>query len=245
MIEVNLIPDVKLELIRAKRARLYVISGSIIAGLVSIAVVVVMGLFLLGQIAYSSNKDNDIDEKSTQLLSEEGLSDMLTIQHQLTKISEYHNEKNIYSRFFDLLSKINPAPPNDSVFSLIRVDSQEGLVKIEGQATEGYVAAEALKKTIQNTTFSYSEDGGDTLIDVPLTDEVVLSDLSYGKDSNDALVLRYTLTFSYNPVIFEMASSEGAAIHGPNKRDVTDSYLGLPENLFGDRATDQGGANNG
>lgn len=244
MIEINLIPDVKRELIRARRARVYVITGAVFTGLVSVGIVVIMALWLGGQSLQSSNLDGQISDKSKTLLSKPGLSHMLTIQHQLTKISEYHNEKNIYSRFFDLLAKVNPKAPNNITFSLVRVDSDSGTVHLEGQAANGYVAADVLKKTILKTSLSYANDDGKSVQEVPLTSDVVLSDLSYGEDSSGKLVLRFTMTFNYDPAIFAKTSSD-AIIVGPNKQNATDSYLGLPENMFGDRATDKGGVTNG
>lgn len=54
---------------------------------------------------------------------------------------------NIDSRFFELLTVINPAAPNQVTFTLARTDSNTKTIRLEGQAANGYVAADVLKKT--------------------------------------------------------------------------------------------------
>ena len=236
MIEINLIPDVKRELIRAKRARTYVISGAVLAGIVSVGLVVLMVVILGVQNITVQSNSNAIKDNSAELLNDEGLPNLLTIQHQLTKISEYHNEKNMYSRLFDLLSKINTDGKNLISFSKITADDETGTVRIEAQTRKGYPAADVLKKTIQNTTFSYVEDD-QTYSDVLLASDVILTDMSYGTDAEEKLSLQFTITFSYDPLLFAR-SSEDATVSGLGKKDVTDSYLGLNGIKFSDRASD-------
>mgnify|MGYP001584056236 FL=1 len=55
MIELNLVPDVKQEFIRAKRIRNVVISTVILVGIVSIGVVVLLALYLFGVQTVRSN----------------------------------------------------------------------------------------------------------------------------------------------------------------------------------------------
>lgn len=243
MIEINLVPDVKQELIRAKQIKSYVVTGAIFTGLASIGVVVLLAIAWVSIEGISTIKDGEITKKSNALKSEDDLEHMLTIQHQLTKISEFHNQKNMDSLFFDLLGKINPQTPNNVSFSLANIDADTSTIRLEGQAVNGYVAADVLKKTILNTSLSFQNDG-DSAQKIPLTDNVSLSDLSYGEDATGKKVLRFILSFTYTPELFARASSD-AIIVAPGRQNVTDSYLGLPQSLFSERATDQGGASNG
>jgi hypothetical protein len=239
MIEINLVPDVKQEFIHAKRVRAFVISGAILVGIISVSIVVLLAIYLFGvQTVRSNLADNEITKKSQELANVSDIEDTLTIQHQLTKLGELHDEKNITSRFFDLLVAINPASPNNVSFSLARVDAEEGIIRLEGQAENGYIAADVLQKTILKTTVSYKDIDGDTQA-TALTEEVETSDLSYGEDATGKKVLRFTLTFEYEPAFFAR-SSKDAVVIGPNRQNVTDSYLRLPESLFSERASDEG-----
>lgn len=242
MIEINLVPDVKQELIRAKRVRTVVVSGAIVVGLIALGIVILLALYLFGvQTVRENIADSEIDKKSKELASVTDLDNTLTIQHQLSKLTELHDQKNIDSRFFDLLAAINPAEPNQVVFSLARLDSDEKMVRLEGQAVNGYAAADVLKKTITGTSISF-QDSDSKKNTVPLADDVSMSELSYGEDSSGKKVLRFTLTFSYNDAFFAR-SSKDAIIIRPDRQNVTDSYLRLPESLFGERVSDNKGEN--
>lgn len=98
MIEINLIPDVKQELLRAQRSRTMVITGSIFASIVAAGVVVLLLLYVFGvQTVRSNVLDDDIKKGAANLSQVEDLSEMLTIQNQLKKIAELDSQK-IYHR---------------------------------------------------------------------------------------------------------------------------------------------------
>ena len=236
MIEINLVPDVKQEYIRAKRVRSFVISTAVIVGLSSVAVVVLLAVYaFLGQAVRKNFADAAIKDNNSKLMKVSDLEKTLTIQNQLTKLSELHDGENITSRFFDMLAIINPSAPNQVSFSDARVSSDEQIVRLEGQAVNGYSAADVLKKTILATMFSYRNSDGKTT-SVPLAQNVSMSELSYGEDSNGKKVLRFTLTFEYNEAFLARASKD-AVIIGPERQNATDSYLQLPLSLFSDRVT--------
>ncbi len=242
MIEINLVPDIKQELIRAKRIQALVISGAIFVGIGAIAIVVLMAIYLFGVQAVQSHlADNAIASKSKQLAAVPGLADMLTIQNQLTQLNQLQDEKNIDSRFFDLLKAINPAAPNQVTFSSARIDAEAKTIDLEGQAVNGYVAADILKKTILGTTISYKDSSG-TKQSAALTNDVSASQLSYGEDSTGAKVLRFTMTFTYNDA-FLARSSQDATIVPPAFQNATDSFKGVPQSIFSDRAGDVKGGN--
>jgi hypothetical protein len=235
MIEINLIPDVKQELLNANRVRTYVMSGAVITGIVAVAIVVLMALYLFTVQGIRSNlTDSSITEKSKQLNGIADLSNMLTIQNQLSRLSEMHASKNIDSRIFDLLTAVNPAPPNQVAVSSAKIDAETKTVTIEGQAVNGYEAAESLKKTILSTSVTYRDESNKT-VTTPLTEDVSTSEMSYGEDATGKKVLRFTMSFTYADVFFAR-SSKDAVIIRPDMKNVTDSYLRIPQSLFGARA---------
>lgn len=237
MIEINLVPDVKQELIKARRVRTVVVSTAVLVGLVSVGVVVLLALYHYGaQTLRSQLADDQIVSNSKKLAAIDDLSNTITIQHQLSRLNEIYEQTTVDSRFFDLLAAINPAPPNQVSFSLARVDAETNTIRLEGQAANGYIAADVLKKTILGTSLSFKEQEGEART-VPLAETVSTSELSYGEDSTGKKVLRFTLTFEYDEAIFAR-SSENAVIVRPDRQVVTDSFLRLPNSLFSDRAAD-------
>ena len=101
MIEINLIPDVKLELVKAKRFRSKIITVSVIIGVVSVATVGILGFVCL----WSANiqvvlvLDNSINSESKKLGKVEDLSKTLTIQNQLSLISALNDRKRLIHEY--------------------------------------------------------------------------------------------------------------------------------------------------
>lgn len=237
MIEINLIPDVKQELIRAQRMRARVIAGSIFVGVASIVVVTLLSLYVFTvQTVRNVLADNAIKQGSDKLASVTDLSKTLTIQNQLTKISALNSSKNIDSRIFDVLNAIIPPVPNDVQISDLSIDSDAGIVTIDGQAPNSYAAVEVFKKTIEGAVMKYTDSSGASR-EVTLASNISISNTSYGEDTTGARVLRFTLSFINASELFSPASKNISIVIMVNG-NVTDSYIGVPKSIFVDRAKD-------
>lgn len=241
MIEINLVPDVKQELIRAQHVRTSVISISVVVGIAAIGVVVVLLLWVFGvQTGRSWYIDGVIKDKSKTLSQVPDINNTLTIQNQLSQLSSMHNDKKLDSRIFDVLQTVNPPAPNDIRVTNLQIDAKKSTVTIQGQATNGYAALEVFKKTLSATNLQYTKDGqGKT---VSLVTGLNDADRSYGEDVNGAKVLRFTLSFQYAPELFS-ATIPTMTIQAPSSANATDSYRGIPSSLFVPGATDMKGKN--
>jgi hypothetical protein len=241
MIEINLVPDVKQELINAQRVRTNVVSLSIVIGVAAIGVVVMLAIWVFViQSARGYVSDTAITTESEKLSKIPDVSNTLTIQNQLTQLSAMHNTKSIDSRIFDVLATINPPEPNTVSISNLSLDSATKTIKIEAQMPSAYSGLEVFKKTINATTFEFSKDG--VKKNVPLASQMSHSDLSYGEDAAGARVLRFTLTFVYPDELFSRAV-DNTVIVAPTRTNVTDSFVGVPNSLFSPKATDTKGSN--
>lgn len=235
MIEINLIPDVKQELIKAERVRSVVISFSILTGIIAIGIVVVLAVYVFGvQTVRSALADDAIKKGAEQLASVEDLSKVLTIQNQLSKINELNDQKKIDSRIFDVLSAVIPPAPNNIQVSNLVIDAAASTITIEGQ-TQGYDSLEVFKKTIDGAVATYTVDEEEQQTD--LASEISTSDVSFGEDSTGAKVLRFTLRFTYPEELFS-PTIPAIVIKLTNAGNVTDSYLGIPKSIFVERARD-------
>ena len=240
MIEINLIPDVKQELIKAQRVRSTVVSTAITIGVIAVAAVAILAVYVFTvQTVRGSLADNDIKTESNKLIAVEDLSKTLTIQNQLTKISALNGDKKIDSRVFDMLLAILPPAPNEIQISGLTVDASGKSVKIEGQAMNSYAAVEVFKKTIDGADVKYT-DSKNAKQEIKLATDISTSNTSYGEDSAGKKVLRFTLTFKYAKELFS-PSSKDVTVSITNGGNATDSYLGVPKSIFADKATDAGG----
>lgn len=236
MVELSLVPDVKQQLIKARRVRNLVISISVIVGIVSVGVVIALAMYLYGvQTVRNTVVDNSIKDKSKELSNIKDLNDMLTVQNQLQNISALHDSKNIDSRFFDIIDVINPpeSSPNRVIFTTTRIDSAESKIILEAKSSVGFQAAEVLKKTIEETTVRYKDKG--EIVTEKLASNVVIAEMNYGDDADGQKVLNFTISFEYPTFLFTR-SSQDLSFERPGLQNATDSYRRVPESLFGNKA---------
>ena len=231
MIEINLLPNVKRELLKTRAMRNRVISISFLVGGASIAAVVVLALILGSQFAAEAVQNRVIKDRNDKLMAVEDLNKVVTIQHQLTKINEQHSGKKINSRIFDVVTAVNPVAPNNVSFSDIKVNPESKTITLEGSAVNGYSALETLKKTILNTKVQTTD--GDKSSEVSLTKEIKDGDTSFGENSEGKKVLQFSFSFEYAEELLAPANNGTVSVLTPTgKVDVTDSRQGIPDSLF-------------
>lgn len=231
MIEINLLPNVKRELLKTRAMRNRVISISFLVGGASIATVVVLALILGSQFAAEAVQGGVIKDRNDKLMAVEDLNKVVTIQHQLTKINEQHSGKKINSRVFDFVTAVNPVAPNNVSFSDIKVNPESKTITLEGSAVNGYSALETLKKTILNTKVQTTD--GDKSSEVSLTKEIKDGDTSFGENSEGKKVLQFSFSFEYAEELLAPANNGTVSVLTPTgKVDVTDSRQGIPDSLF-------------
>ncbi len=235
MIEINLIPDVKRELIKAQRARAAVTSVAIIVSLIAIGVVALLAIYVfVVQNTRSVVLDNDIKNGAAELSSVEDLSKVLTIQNQLKGINTYNQQKNIDSRLFDILLAVTPPDPDKVTFSSVAINGTTQSIRLEGQ-TANFSSVEIFKKTVDNAIVTHKQDG-ETAED-KLASNISVSDVSYGEDSEGNKVVRFVLEFTYWQDYLS-TSIDTPVLKLKVNGNVTDSYLGIPRSLFTERAKD-------
>ncbi len=231
MIEINLLPSVKRELLKTRAMRNRVISISFLVGGASIVAVVVLALVLGSQIAGEAVQNGVIKDRNDKLMAVEDLNKVVTIQNQLTKINEQHSRKKINSRIFDVVTAVNPVVPNNVSFSDIKVNPESKTITLEGSAVNGYSALETLKKTILNTKVQTTD--GDKSSEVSLTKEIKDGDTSFGENSEGKKVLQFSFSFEYAEELLAPANNGTVSVLTPTgKVDVTDSRQGIPDSLF-------------
>lgn len=238
MIELNLVPDVKQEFIKAQRVRNMVTAGSVLVMLISGGVVVALLMYTFGaQTLMRTLADNGIKSEFGKLSSHEDLGKSLTIQNQLKVLSGMADKKNVDSRLYDILKVISLPEPNTSTFSVITLDNASNKLTLEGQAKSGFAALEVLRETILATKISYKEENSDNSETKNLTEAVTVSDTNYGQDSTGIKVLRFKMEFEFDPILFSPKVSD-LAVLSPNTTNATDSAKNVPKSIFGNKATD-------
>ena len=192
MISINLLPDVKKDLLRVRRERNLVVSVSVLAVGASVAILVILGGWL-GALAIAKNAHESAIDKSestiTKAKEDDELDKYLTIQNQLSQIDGLKDSQNVYSRLMDYLTQLNPAYPNNAALSTVTLDTESGDIEVtlEG-TTQDFATLNVYKNTLINAQLSYEtkveSDDSDDSADSEDTSDDESSDDS-GKESTE------------------------------------------------------------
>lgn len=258
MIQINLVPDVKLELIKAQRHRNSVISVAIIAMAASAVVVVLLGGYIGVQLLRENMATAKIKKLDQEFHDIKDVEKTVTIQNQLESIQSTHSGKIMSSRIFALLEEAAAKDTDNSVsYSSFTIDTSAKTISLVVQTDKrGFDAAEVFRKNIEGMKMYYVEANQDTppneFKQEPVTkakdeqstlvaSDVTLSDLAYAQtDKDQRKRVSFRLTFTYADQLFS-ANNDFLRIRGIDRGNVTDSYKRLPQSLFESVDTSQNG----
>ena len=106
--EINLVPDIKDEFIRAIKFRNFVFFLCIVVSSASLIVILIFLGISGGQQGFITAKQNTIDAMEKKITDYSDLSEFLTIRDQLTNINAIAENKIAMSRVFNVLSALIP-----------------------------------------------------------------------------------------------------------------------------------------
>ena len=138
MFEINLVPDVKAEMIKAQRKRNMVVFASVAISIVAAAIVVVLLGIKVGQDIAINNQDSRLKSMSDTIDRYDGLEKLLTVQKQLSDLETISENKKLLSRVFTVLHSIVQQENGDEIkISSIDVDMENATLLFDGQADAG------------------------------------------------------------------------------------------------------------
>ena len=225
MIQFNLLPDVKIEYIRAKRIKRTVILVAIIAIATCTAVLGILSGAVYGlQRNHISNLTEDIERDTRTIQEMDQINRVLTVQNQLNTIVGLHDDKPVVSRVFGFIETVTP-----SNVSISRIESsfEQSTLRITGQA-DSLATVNIFVDTLEFTNYELSDtdDINDIDEELPLAfSNVVLS--SFGVSSSDETT--YAIELSFDPLIFDNAQDVELVIR---ERITTRSEVERPQALF-------------
>lgn len=192
MIQFNLLPDVKLEYIKAKRTKHMV---TLVAGAVTaLAVFIFVLLFIVVNVVqkqHIANLDKDIQEDISYLQQVPDLAKVLTVQNQLAALPELHNQKPKVSRLYNYLIQLTPSKAS---IAEIQVDFAANTMTISGSANK----LQTVNKFVD--TLKFTEYQTDQTIK-PFTN-VVLTDFAVSEDDTSGKKATYQIDLTFDPIIF-------------------------------------------
>jgi Tfp pilus assembly protein PilN len=190
-IQFNLLPDIKIQYLKAKRQKHLVVLGSVAAIAISLSVFVLLVSIVYGlQKKNLADLDKDIKAASKELKETPELTKILTVQNQLRVLPSLHDKKVVSSRLYDYLSQVTPV---DASINKLNVDFELNTITISGSAKD-LATVNTYTDTLKFTNYKTKKDNTEKK---PFLD-VVLS--AFGRDTQSAT---YDITFKFDPLIFD------------------------------------------
>ena len=163
--EINLVPDIKTDMIKAIKLRNLIFFLSIVVAAASIGVTVLAGLTASGQQIAVDGKKSTIEKLSQKITSYSDLKDFLTIRDQLGNIASLTSNKKVLSRTFNALSAIIPTGADTIKISELNVDLGANVptFSFDAQANAGqepfidYNVLDAFKKSMKYMRYDYGK----------------------------------------------------------------------------------------
>ncbi|MBQ3353401.1 hypothetical protein IJG89_03640 [Candidatus Saccharibacteria bacterium] len=163
--EINLVPDIKDEMLKALKLRNFIFFLCIVVAAASVGVTVFFGLIAGGQQLAIDSKKATIDTLSSKLNSYSDLNDFLTIKDQLGNLATLTSNKKVFSRTFDIILAFKPTSGDTITISELSVnltDAQPSFTlsaqaNAEKEPYIDYNVLDAFKKSMQYIHYDYGK----------------------------------------------------------------------------------------
>jgi hypothetical protein len=198
MVQFNLLPDVKLEYVRARRTQRVVMAFSVL--LSAIALVIFVALLLLVNVAQKKNLsdlDKDIKTSSKKLTDTPELNQILTVQNQLNSLPGLDAQKPATGRLFGYVKQLTPT---NAFINKLDVDYTQNTAIFTGTA-DAIDTVNTFVDTLKFTNYTAQDTSGNKKTAKAFSD-VVLS--AFNRDSHQAT---YTITLTFDPLIFDTTNT--------------------------------------
>lgn len=191
MIQFNLLPDIKVEYIKARRSKRMVLLVS--AGVTAFSLTAFVGLFVIVnvlQTKHINDLNNDVKKYTAELEAIPDIDKILTVQNQLTSLTSLHDQKPLTSRLVDNLGQLTPA---QATISDVKLDFSDTSLSLTGNAD----ALSTVNKYIDTLKFTtYTTDSSTDTKNA--FSNVVLSGFSTTTKG-----VSYQVVLKFDPVIFD------------------------------------------
>lgn len=217
MIQFNLLPDVKVQFVKAQQMKRLVYGTAVIATGSTFAIFVLLFLVVHGvQRKNMSDLSKDATKYSQQLQNTKDLNKVLTIQNQLNSLTSLHDQKAAAVREFAYIQQITPA---DLTISDYATDFTANTMVITGAAPT-LARVDTFVDTLKFATYTDASGANAQ----KAFSSVVLT--QFGRADNGTT---YTINLGFDPTLFKNDSDKKLIV--PNTV-TTRSVVELPDNLF-------------
>lgn len=207
MIQLNLLPDLKKEFIKAQKNKGLVITASIFVTLGALGLSALFFVYVtFAQQLQISLVTQDIERKAGELSAISDIDKYLTIQNQLESIGQLHNDKGAYSRLFEFFGVLNPSPPNNINLTAAQLVTSDKSVTFNG-TTASFESLNVFVDTLKNAQVTYTVDGSDEQIKETMFEQVLVQNSGLGR-VNEKQVVVFTVRAVYRDSVFSTVNND-------------------------------------
>lgn len=218
MIQLNLLPDVKIEFIKTRRLRrLVTLIAIFVSSLTAFIFFILIMVTSVWQGSTISSLQEELDGGLSKLRATEDLDKIVTIQSQLNSVNQLHESKSAPSRIYPFLEQIIPANVTIGEFN---IDFETNALSMRG-TTDTLERVNKLVDTLKFTKYRSSISGDESLA----FNSVVLQQNSLTQEG-----AFYSINLLFEPDLF-LTAAEDVALTVPNIV-TTRSELESPAPLF-------------
>lgn len=191
MVQLNLLPDIKLEYVKASRVKYLLSFVSVVVGGIALTVFL-FSLFYVNVVQKKSINDIDADtkERSSELSKVKDLDKMLTVQTQVDTLKTLHENKPVASRLFGFITQVTPVQAS---LNNLQVDFAANKITLGGRAASLDVVS-VYTDTLKATKFTTAADQ----TKMKAFNNVVLS--SFSRDDRGA---QFTINIDFDSKLFQ------------------------------------------
>ncbi|MGH7157365.1 MAG: PilN domain-containing protein [Candidatus Saccharimonadales bacterium] len=227
-VQFNLLPNVKLDYLKAEHSKRRVFVISVIVAAVAFAIFLVTFVTVdIIQKKQLTNADNTATTTTQQLKGMAGLAQIVTVQNQLQTLSTLHHNKHATGRLFNYLTQTTPS---DVKIGSLSLDFSTNTLAISGTAST-QAAVNTFIDTLKFTTYKIGSQANS------LNAFTSVQESSFSIATNS---VNYSLNVQFDPQLFSSNVPAVPKLSVPSLT-TTRSVIGDPNNnLFNGSGSTEG-----
>ena len=232
MIEINLLPDVKQEFLKAEQTKHTVLVGSIIASIAVLSITILFFAYVqVAQPQYQKTVQKDIDSGMLEIKSKPNAKRIVTVQGVLEQVPALKDKQQVTSRLFSHLTQFTPRSVK---YDKVNLDFTSGKLTLAG-STVSYEKANVLANNLKSAKYKFTKAGSEQSI-VPFSG-IVFSNLGKSESADNGNIVSFEISMQFDPQRFDPsvskqsikvnASSEELLL--PEEKPLSENALGVME----------------
>lgn len=198
MIQINLLPDLKQEYLRAQQLKHAVIVAAVLISAVAITIAALFFAYVqIVQPQYQKSVQNDIDQKLEEMKTKPDAQLLVTVQGVLEQIPALKDQQQVVSRLFPYLREFTP---RSVVYNRANLSLDTAAITLSG-STVSYEQAHVLANNLKSAQTTFRQ--GDTEQTITPYTGIVFGSLNKVDNVSDGRPVTFEITFQFNPILFQ------------------------------------------